>query len=810
MGADFDGKKLFIDGIQNLLKQSIQEEAVKGSVRDISSEVDIEPHFKPYNLRNFPHMTGTDSVAVPEKKRPEKVFFRLWFSTSDDLDWRNFDIILRELGVVKNPISCMVVGNSTAINCELCVAKEDIAPISNTLKTKFPNIQIDINNASKFTEYINASGKAKDKGYSFDLRDFVAPQNYWWPLIDYEALKNSSTPLLSIYSALSNLPEKEFGFFQIIFKSTVYPWEKNIVNLIESEFESTPYAAIRAPILSNSGVGAENYKEARKKLSGPYFATSLRVGTFCQVDKVKGVLDSLSLVISSAQYSDRKFSYLTKSDYLKVVSEKELIEMIAVGAVRRPGTIFTTAELCPLCNLGTKEVVTREDFPLDKAIGFKASEQFLENDGVILGINEYAGKEIIIKQPERIRDIHTSVGGLIGKGKSYLLETMILSDIEKGHGVGVIDPHGDLIERLIYLIPENRIKDCVYFSPCEKDHAVCYNPFELGEGEDIGKKVDDLIVNIRSLFPANAWGQLIESVLMVVFWTLLKGKNLCLADARILLSKTKEAYEMRERLLPIIDNPEVSMFWEDIFERMPVTTIHRVLNKLTMFLLPEKVSRIFSQRTNKIDFRKIIDEKKIFLGYLPAGIIGSDCSNVTGSMIVSGFHNAGMSRANIPPSQRIPFNLYIDEFSRFSVKSFEDCLRELRKYQVRMILAYQQKESLEDSIKLALGNVGTMIVLDVDWKDAQVIYKEFFSEVEYKDLMRKGARKGYVKMGNKIVNFQTMERPQELNGNGFAQKIKDESISKYYAVVKIDGSLKNRQLIKNQKSDKNEILYDEI
>jgi len=806
MGADFEGKKYFIEGIQNLLKQSIQKEAGKGSVRDISSEVDIEPHFKPYSLKDFPCMTGADCV-VPANIRHEKVFFRLWFSTSDDLDWRNFDIILRELGVVKNPISCMVVGNSTAIHCELCVVREDVAPVSNILKTKFPNIQIDINNASKFSEY--ADKKEKDKIYSFDLRDFVAPPNYWWPLIDYEVLKDSSTPLLSVYSALRTLSEKELGFYQIIFKSTVHPWEKNIVNLIESEYESTPYASIRTPILSSSGIGAENYKETRKKLSGPYFAASLRVGAFCHKDKVNGTLDSLGLVVTSAQYSDRKFSYLTKSDYLKVISECELFEMITDGIVRRPGTILTAQELCPLCNFGTKEVVAREDLPLDKANGFKATESFLENDGVVLGVNEFAGKEIIIKQPERIRDIHTSIGGISGKGKSYLLETMALSDIEKGHGVGVIDPHGDLIERLIRLIPEHRIKDCIYFSPCEKNHAVCYNPFELGEGDDIGKKVDDLIVNIRSLFPANAWGHLIESVLMVVFWTLFKGENLCLADARILLSKTKEGYEMRDKLQPLIDNPEVSMFWEDIFERMPVTTIHRVLNKLTMFLLPEKVSRIFSQRTNKIDFRKIIDERKIFLGYLPAGIIGSDCANVTGSMIVSGFHNAGMSRANIPPSQRTPFCLYIDEFSRFSVKSLEDCLRELRKYQVRMILAYQQKESLEESIKIALGNVGTMIVLDADWKDAQVIYKEFFSEVEHIDLMRKGARRGYVKMDNKIVNFRTLERPQELKGEGFAQKIKSESIAKYYAAVKIDERLKEPQYAKNQKA-KNEILYDEI
>jgi len=388
---------------------------------------------------------------------------------------------------------------------------------------------------------------------------------------------------------------------------------------------------------------------------------------------------------------------------------------------------------------------------------------------------------------------------------------MCLDDINRGSGVAVIDPHGDLIQRLIGLIPKQHVDNTVYFSPCEKDYAVCYNSLKLKPGEDIGKRVDDSIVGVRSLFPANSWGHLIESTLMTVFYTLLRGDNLCLADARILLSKTDEGYQMREKLLPLVDNPEVRLFWEDLFEHMPVTTIHRVLNKLTMFLLPEKVRRIFSQKENKIDFRKIIDEKKIFLCYLPAGIIGSDCANVLGSTIVAAFHNAGMSRADIPPNQRTPFNIYIDEFHRFPIKSFEDSLRELRKYNVRMILAYQQREMLLESIKLALGNVGTMIVLDLDWKDAHEIYKEFYSEVEVNDLMRKGTGKGFVKMNGEIVSFSTPKRPEIIKGDGFRQEIIKQSIRKYYAPVKKDKKVQGKTQSKmDNRQMKDEVLYDEI
>jgi len=804
---DFESQKNFTEGIQKKIEESFEDESLKGSSLNVYPfSVDIEPNFNKYALANFLSDTKVSHKPRAEKKQ-DKVFLFMWFSTLDEVAWQEFEFVFKELGVIKSSLSFLLFGNCQRISCEIAVLNKDEIAVCQILKTRFPNIQIDVNSDSCFMRFCQ-----KERSCEFELKDFVAPEPYWHPVVNYEALKNSCSPLMSVYSTLSSLSSDEFGFYQIVFKKAHSSWRKNILNLIEGEIESGKYAIIRQPILPSTGIGAEDFREAKKKLIGPYFSVSVRIGALCRSKKVCGVLKSLSIAIASVQYSGREFSYLSKKDYLKVMNENELIGMIASGSVKRSGAIFTANELYPLCNFGSKEVIQRQDWPVDKAVGFKASEQFLKDDGVIIGVNEFAGKQTIIKQPSHIRDLHTSVGGLIGMGKSWLLESMILYDISRGEGVGVIDPHGDLIERIIRQIPEHRLDDCIFFSPCEEEYAVCYNPFELRSGEDIGKKVEDL-VSVRSLYPANAWGSSIEAVLMTVFWTLLKAESTCLADARTLLSRTEEGYEMREKLLPVIDNPDVRMFWVDVFEHMPAATINRVLTKLSMFLLPEKVNRIFSQKENKIDFRKIIDEKKIFLGYIPAGRIGSDCTDTLGSTITSGFYNAGMSRQDqtfIPPNKRVPFNLYIDEFSRFSVKSFEDCLRELRKYQVRLILAYQQKESLSESVKSALGNVGTMIVLDVDWRDAQIIYKDFYGEVDHKDLMRKGKRRGLLKMKEEIASFKTIDLPQKLNGDG--NKVREISVRKYYAPIKKE---KNVQLNKQQKKKVNQIKicethYDEI
>jgi len=476
--------------------------------------------------------------------------------------------------------------------------------------------------------------------------------------------------------------------------------------------------------------------------------------------------------------------------------------------VYHSGFLFNTRETLGFFHFPAEEVLKNENYPLDRITGFRVPQELRQAEGVVLGYSDYAGERVIITQPESIRTSHTAVEGLINQGKSCLLTNMCLDDIHKGRAVGLIDLHGDIIDTITKLIPEERIEDVVYFDPCDDEFELCYNPFELKEGEDIGKKVDDLVVSVRSLYSAKDWGSQIESILTSVFYTLLRGKNLTLSDARIILSKTKEGYRLRESLLPLIDSQEVKMFWTDLFERLPIQTIQRVLNKLLKFLLPAKVNRIFSQRKNLINFRTdIIDgENKIFLGYLPVGKLGSDCANVLGSTIVSDFYNAGMSRQNIPFAERQPYNLYVDECQRISVKSFEDSLRELRKYNVRLILAYQQKEQLSESIKIALGNVGTTIELGLDWDGAQRASKEFFGQIGLNDLMRRKTGDGFVKMINDIISLKTFP-PKEIKDNGFRNEIIRSSHERYYVPVvpkKLDSHSFPKEKVRNR------IIYDEI
>ena len=795
---------LVIGGIQGEVQNSFLAEEHRVLVQQ--QPVDLEPIFHPFTLNilsgelpSFNLQQRSDS-----RKAVRVVYIRLWFSRENKLKWQEIDF-LRELSIVKNPVSFLILGNKATIMHILGVDPDDVSIVKNVLKAKFPNIECD-SGVNPFFEFSHVLKFASNEERGFGLRDSYLPSAYWRSLSLDE--NNKSSPLLSLYASLSSLGEDELGIYQVLVKPTVYPWHKNILSLIETEAEIAKYGKISLSKCYYPDFG--NKEKNKCKLDSPILAVAIRIAVFLKRPNTEDALNSLSLVFKNFQFSGENLNYLDKTDYKSIINTpEELISWIAAGIVYHSGYLFNTRETLGFFHFPTEEVLNNESYPVDKITGFRIPQKLRQVEGVELGYNDYTGERVIIKQPEGIRTNHTAIEGLINQGKSCLLANMCLDDIYKGHGVGFIDLHGDTLEAIIKEIPEERIEDVVYFDPCDDEFELCYNPFMLKEGEDIGKRVDDLIVSVRSLYSGKDWGYLIESTLIPVFYTLLKGKNLNLSDARILLSKTKEGYRLRESVLPLIDNQEVKMFWTDLFERLPIPTIQRVLNKLSRFLLPQKVNRIFSQRKNLINFRTdIIDQKKIFLGYLPVGKLGSDCANILGSIIVSDFHNAGMSRQDIPFSQRHPYNLYLDECQRISVKSFEDSLRELRKYNIRLILAYQQKEQLSESIKLALGNVGTMIELGLDWDNAQRAFKEFFGQIEPNDLMRRNTGDGFVKMGNDIISIKTFP-PKEINGNGFRDKVIQHSRAHYYVPV-VHNKADNNSLLKENTQSNKRIVYDEI
>ncbi|MDI3496541.1 MAG: hypothetical protein PWQ35_562 [Patescibacteria group bacterium] len=353
-------------------------------------------------------------------------------------------------------------------------------------------------------------------------------------------------------------------------------------------------------------------------------------------------------------------------------------------------------------------------------------------------------KEFGIKTDDRRR--HMYLVGKTGMGKSTVLENMIVDDIRAGHGVAVVDPHGDLAEKVIEYIPTNRIKDIVYFNPADIDYPIAFNVVEQVEPHLQHLVASGLIGVFQKLW-ADSWGPRLEYILRNAILAILDfpGSTL-LGVVRMLSDKN-----YRKRVVANIKDPVVKAFWEKEFsgyaDKFASEAVSPIQNKVGQFLSSSLMRNIIGQEKSAIDIRDIMDNGKILIMNLAKGRIGEDNSALLGAMMITKIQLAAMSRVDIPEASRKDFYLYIDEFQNFSTDSFANILSEARKYRLNLILAHQYIAQLSEKVKPAVfGNVGTMVVFRVGAADAEELVKEFTPTFTEEDLVNLPKYEMYLKL----------------------------------------------------------------
>lgn len=327
-----------------------------------------------------------------------------------------------------------------------------------------------------------------------------------------------------------------------------------------------------------------------------------------------------------------------------------------------------------------------------------------------------------IKAKDRTR--HVYVIGKTGMGKSTLLENMAVQDIKNGEGFAFIDPHGQTAETLLDYIPEERIKDVLYFAPHDMGFPVSFNVME-----DVGADKRHLVVSgLMSVFEkiwVDAWSARMAYILQNTLMALLEYPNSTLLGVNRMLSD--KAY--RKKVVENITDPAVKSFWVDEFakynERYMQEAGDAIKNKTGQFSTNPVIRNIIGQPKSSFDIRKMMDEKKIIIMNLSKGLIGESNANLLGSMLTTRVYLAAMSRADLPLQQleQTPnFYFYVDEFQSFANATFANILSEARKYKLNLTIAHQYIEQMEEDVRNAVfGNVGTTITFRVGPFDAEVL-----------------------------------------------------------------------------------------
>jgi hypothetical protein len=381
-----------------------------------------------------------------------------------------------------------------------------------------------------------------------------------------------------------------------------------------------------------------------------------------------------------------------------------------------------------------------------------ATNNFDSNSLTPIGFYNFRGnreRKFGIKTDDRRRHIY--VVGKTGVGKSTLLENMAIADIRSGKGVAIIDPHGELAEKMLDFVPEERLDDVIYFDPSNMEHPFAFNPMEQ-VGTEFRHLVASGIMSVFKKIWIDAWSARMEYILNNTLLALLEFPDSTLLDILRMFSEP----EYRKKIVTNLKDVVIKSFWEKEFARysqkLETEALAAIQNKVGQFVSNPLLRNILGQARSTLNMRQIMDQGKIFIANLSKGKMGEDNSTLLGAMIITRLQLAAMSRVDVPEEKRRDFFMYVDEFQNFATESFASILSEARKYHLSLTLAHQyigQLVTSEGSTKVrdaVFGNVGTLISFRVGAEDAEFLEKEFMPEFVQQDLVNLAKANVYVKL----------------------------------------------------------------
>lgn len=324
---------------------------------------------------------------------------------------------------------------------------------------------------------------------------------------------------------------------------------------------------------------------------------------------------------------------------------------------------------------------------------------------------------------------HLYVVGKTGVGKTTLLQSITAQLIARGFGVGLIDPHGDLSEAILDHIPPHRVAETVYFNPGDLDYPIGFNLLSRVDPDARHLVTAGIVSAFKSIW-RESWGPRMEHILTNSIASLLECENVTLLSLPRMLTDAR----YRAHILRQVADPLLLRFWHDEFEqydpRFQREAVAPILNKVGAFVSVVPLRNIIGQVKRRVDPRYMMDNGRILITNLSKGKIGEEGSNLLGSLLVSQFQTAALTRSDLPEERRRDFFLIIDEAHNYTTDAFASILAEARKYRLNLILAHQYHDQFSDEVRSAIfGNTGTLISFRVGSTDARIMAGEYGSDI---------------------------------------------------------------------------------
>jgi len=332
--------------------------------------------------------------------------------------------------------------------------------------------------------------------------------------------------------------------------------------------------------------------------------------------------------------------------------------------------------------------------------------------------------DLIVLDPEERRR-HLYVIGQTGTGKSTLLHNLIAQDLAAGQGLALLDPHGDLAEAVLMLIPKSRANQLVYLNPADTDRPIGFNPLSAVPEDLKPIAANEIVGAFKHVWP-DSWGPRLDYVLLNAVRALLDvpGGTLLMLP-RLLIDDP-----FREQLLHRhVRDPVVRSFWRNEYTGfttgLRAEAISPIQNKIGRVLIEPRLRNMLAQPSSTINLRRLMDEGAIVICNIAKGRLGESVSHLLGALLTSTIAQAALSRADVAVTDRPVFHLYVDEFQSFATESFALILSEARKYGLTLTMAHQFIEQIPERLRAAVfGNVGSIIACRTGAVDAPILTEQ--------------------------------------------------------------------------------------
>lgn len=623
-----------------------------------------------------------------------------------DIKHDAFATFLEHLAVCSEPIAFEMIGTAEHIVAQFVAHRRDTPLLRRQLIAYFPEVVFLPEERTLATAWEAAEAETA-------VVEFGLEQEFILPLLSGGKLD----PFIGLIGAMSELVAGELALFQVLFQQTENDWKPSIWRAVTDNQGKALF--VNQPDLAT---------HAKVKLAAPLYGAVIRIATrAADFDRAWSIARELAFALRVfANGQGNALVPLRNDDY----PHDEHCEDVLRRQSHRSGMLLNAEELMGFVHFPSPAVrATKLRRQVERTKAAPVSANTLR--GLVLGENKHMGKTVAVTLTPDQRTRHMHVIGATSTGKSTLLFNLIRQDIENGEGLAVLEPHGDLIERILTVIPPERVNDVVLIDPADEQFSVGFNI--LSAHSDLEKTLlaSDLVSVFQRL--STSWGDQMGSVLNNAILAFLESsEGGTLSDLRRFLIEPA----FRERFLKTVGDPDIVYYWRKGFTQLSGNkSIGPVLTRLETFLSPKPIRYMVSQRVNRLDFADIIDSGKIFLAKLSQGQMGKENSFLLGSLLMAKFQQAAMARQRQAAVSRRDFWLYVDEFHNFITPSMAEILSGARKYRLGLILAHQELRQLERDLEVAsavLSNPYTRVVFRVGDDDARKL-ESGFSYFEARD-----------------------------------------------------------------------------